>query len=323
MEHPPNLKELSSNRHSLISLLFFVLVSLPMIGQNTDLSFKIKIGLVLEFGTHINRLGVLASSATNIDATQFNAELKGYYNFKSYGPPLKGIETVWSLGLAQGVGKKSNDNYPLVDSRYFNTGKRYSLGFTFRKYQDRIETSQSTGTIYFNADAFFLNFENDLFGNTHGKDRFRTGGVSLNYFHDRWLYSLKNIIWTGETRCHEKVSYTDTDYPSRYGYHDVTKCKYGNYAHGIGAFSVSYIPEDWFGQFFSFSMGIDHEQIRHFFQNRLIHDMYFVPDGINPSRNLHYPMLDTEGNPYLFLKDQVLKKPKWYFQLGANTHDLY
>jgi len=91
----------------------------------------------------------------------------------------------------------------------------------------------------------------------------------------------------------------------------------------IAAISATYIPEDWFGQFFSISTGIDHEKIRHFFQNRVIHDMYFMPDGINPSRNLHYPMLDTEGNPFLFLKDQLLKKPSFYLQLGANTHELY
>ena len=314
---------MSSSKYSIISFLLFVFVYSPLIGQTDDLSFRLRIGLIVEFGTHIDRLGVLASTATQLEATQFNVEWKGYYNFKSFGPPSQGIETVWSLGLAQGFGRRTSDEYPLIDSRNFSTGKRYSLGYTFHKYQDRIETTQGTGTIYLKVDAFFLNFENDLFGNTHGRDRFRTGGISLNYFHKRWLYSVKNIIWTGETRCQEKVSYTDTDYPSRYGYHDVTKCKYGNYAHGIAALSVSYLPEDWFGQFFSFSMGIDHEKIRHFFQNRLIHDMYFVPDRINPSRNLHYPMLDTEGNPYLFLKDQLLKKPKLYLQIGANSHDLY
>lgn len=292
-------------------------------GQSVDLDLRLKVGLIVEYGTHVHRLGVLVSTATNIAATQVNAELKGYYNFKSYGPPLKGLETSWSLGVAQGFGKSSKSDFPLIDRRYFNTGKRYSFGFTFHSYKDRVETSQNVGSIYFGADAFFLNFENDLFATRHGRDRFRTGGFSLNYFHNQWLYTIKNIIWTGETRCKEKVSYTDTDYPSRYGYHDVTKCKYGNYAHGIAALSVSYLPVDGFDQFFSLSTGIDHEKIRHFFQNRLIHDMYFVPDGINPSRNLHYPMLDTEGNPYLFLKDQLLKKASYYLQFGANTHELY
>lgn len=293
-------------------------------GQNENIfSFHFRIGLIVEYGSHVNRLGVLVSTATQYDATQFNAELRAYQNFKSFGPVQKGFETVWSIGVAQGFGRAFKSENPLVDSHFFNPGKRYTLGYTFAKYDDRIETSQGTGSVFFGHRDFFFNFENDLFGNTQGRDRFRTGGVSFHYYYDRWLFSLKNIIWTGQTRCKEKVSYTDTDYPSRYGYQDVTKCKYGNLSHGIAAINVRYMPEDWFGQYLYGAIGLDDERIRHFLQNKIIHDMYFIPDAINPSQNLHYPMLDEEGSPYLFLKDQVLKKPKVYAQLAANGHWLY
>jgi len=314
------------NNKTIIALLLSLWIGCSDIATaqvGAQVNFRFKIGLIVEYGSHVQRLGVLASTATNFEATQLNAEFRAFYNFKSFGPPLKGVETVWSLGIAQGFGKGYELDYGLVDDHFFKTNRNYTLGYTFRKYNDRIETTQGTGAIFFAAKSFFLNFENDLFGNRSGKDRFRTGGFSLHYIHERWLFTLKNIIWTGETRCPEKVSYTDTDYPSRYGYHDVTKCKYGNTAHGIAAAGVTYLPEDWFGQSFTFSLGVDHEKIRHFFQNRLIHDMYFMPDGINPSMNLHYPMLDVDGNAYLFLKDQMLKKATIYAQLAANGHWLY
>lgn len=291
--------------------------------EGESLDFRFQLRLIVEYGTHVHRIGMGVSSATNYAATQFNAELRGYYNFKAYGPPKQGLETVWSLGIAQGFGKSFDSRNPLVDSHYFKTNKRYSIGYTFQKYKDAIETSQSTGTVFFSANNFFLNFENDLFGNTSGRDRFRTGGFSLHYAMDSWIFSVKNIIWTGQTKCQEKVSYTDTDYPSRYGYQDVTNCKYGNHSHGIAAIEVLYQPEDFFRQYYNASIGLDHEKVRHFFQNKIIHDMYFIPNKINPSKNLHYPMLDDKGEPYLFLKDQVLRSPKFYFQVASNGHWLY
>jgi len=325
MEKLYKQRELLSNKAARFFLISFCVLSSNLstaqVGNRID--FNVKIGLIIEYGTHVHRLGMLVSTATNFAATQLNAELRGFYNFKTFGPPQKGVETVWSLGLAQGFGRKYTLDYGLVDDHFFKTNRNYTLGYTFRKYHDRMETTQGTGSIFFAAKSFILNFENDLLGNTHGRDRFRTGGFSLNYIHDRWLFSLKNIIWTGETRCAEKISYIDTEYPSRYGYHDITKCKYGNFSNGIAAAGIIYLPEDGFGQFLNFSIGLDHEKIRHFFQNKLIHDMYFMPDGINPSKNLHYPMLDVEGNAYLFTKEQILKKPKLYMQVGANGHWLY
>ena len=315
---------LSSRLSYVFGIAFLVLLSFCLSAQDAkEFSFRFKIGLIVDYGTHINRVGVMASTASQYSATQVNAELRGYYNFKTFGPEQEGVETVWSLGIAQGFGGSYDAENPLVDSHFFDSDRLYTLGYTFSKYDDKMQTSQGTGSIFFAHKDFFLNFENDLFGNTHGRDRFRTGGVSLHYYYDRWLFSIKNIIWTGETRCKEKVSYTDTTYPSRYGYQDVTKCKYGNLSHGIAAINIRFMPEDWFGQHFGAAIGLDHEKIRHFFQNKLIHDMYFVPDKINPSQNLHYPMLDENGAPYLFLKDQILKKASIYVQLGANGHWLY
>lgn len=322
-QHKPN-RLLSSRLSYISSLTFLIFSSFCLSAQEAaNFSFRFKIGLIVEYGTHVNRLGVMASTASRYSATQVNAELRGFYNFQTLGPAQKGVETVWSVGIAQGFGGSFDTQNPLVDSHFFDSDRLYSLGYTFSKYDDKIQTSQGTGSFFFSHKDFFLNFENDLFGNTRGRDRFRTGGVSLHYYQDRLLFSVKNIIWTGETRCKEKVSHTDTNYPSRYGYQDVTKCKYGNLSHGIAAVNVRFMPEDWFGQHFNAALGIDHEKIRHFFQNKLIHDMYFVPDKINPSQNLHYPMLDENGDPYLFLKDQILKKARIYAQLGANGHWLY
>jgi hypothetical protein len=61
-------------------------------------------------------------------------------------------------------------------------------------------------------------------------------------------------------------------------------------------------------------IGIDSERIRHAFQNRLMHDLIFLPKRF-PRKTPHYPMLDQDGCP-TFDKTAV-RKSKLYLQGGV------
>jgi hypothetical protein len=60
-------------------------------------------------------------------------------------------------------------------------------------------------------------------------------------------------------------------------------------------------------------MGIDSEQVRHVFQNKLFHDLPFLPKKYQ-NQTPHYPRLNKEGLP-VFTKNEV-RKDKFYFSLG-------
>ena len=51
--------------------------------------------------------------------------------------------------------------------------------------------------------------------------------------------------------------------------------------------------------------------------------MYFVPAKWIKTKNLHLPMLDNRGLPYLYRKGQRLKKRKLYYQFSLNDSDFY
>ena len=68
-----------------------------------------------------------------------------------------------------------------------------------------------------------------------------------------------------------------------------------------------------FGQVAQANAGIDAEQVRNALQNRLFHDMVFLPRRWRQPKNCHISMLDTAGNPYLYRPGQHIKKttPYW------------
>ncbi len=96
---------------------------------------------------------------------------------------------------------------------------------------------------------------------------------------------------------------------------------YGNYSNGLLSLQVQ--QDLGYGQSVRADAGIDAEQVRHVFQNKLIHDFAFIPaKWVNP-KSSHVPMLDTEGNPYLFQPKQEVRKPTPYFNLAANPSMFY
>jgi len=71
------------------------------------------------------------------------------------------------------------------------------------------------------------------------------------------------------------------------------------------------------------NIGVDSERIRHAIQNRLIHDMIFLPRIWRKKDAAHIPMIDKNGEQYLFGKDQKVKPPSFYFNLFSNPNLFY
>jgi hypothetical protein len=70
-------------------------------------------------------------------------------------------------------------------------------------------------------------------------------------------------------------------------------------------------------------IGIDDEHIRHLLQNKWIHDMSWLPKRWEHFNNPHIPMLQKNGEAYLFKPQQQIRPAQFYFQLGCNEIELY
>ncbi len=282
-----------------------------------DVEFGGGIGLSINLGTHIDRIGVSAKFYALYDFVQINAGSRLHYNFKSLGPRLSGAELQTNIGLTIAFGYKNAHYKNQFISAISNQSKRpYSFSYSYLRYFDQVETSQASGIMAIGIDRVQLVLENDLFGE-QGEDKYRTSAFKIAYTDSVHQFAIKTILWTGN----KGVAVENSDYPSRFGYRDLSKSQYGKLSHGILA--VDYKQLVGFQQVASISYGIDSEKIRHIFQNRLIHDMIFLPKAWVKTVNHHIPMLDTEGSPYIFKENQKIKKMKYYSNFGINSESFY
>ncbi len=51
--------------------------------------------------------------------------------------------------------------------------------------------------------------------------------------------------------------------------------------------------------------------------------MPFIPKKWNKVENLHIPMIDREGNQYLYRKEQKIKKPKLFLNSYLSPNIFY
>ena len=204
-----------------------------------------------------------------------------------------------------------------LDSRH----RKNSFGYSWQRFFNGIGTQQNVGTIHMRFNKTVTQFSNDVFANTNGKDRYRSGGFAFGFYDEKMLYLMKMLIWTGDSHCAEVKRVRDSDYPARWGYRDITECNYGRLSNGILSLSIS--GDVGYGQTIGVQLGSDSEKIRHFVQNKVFHDLYFVPRFMNSPRNLHLPMKTVEGENYLFEEGQILKPNRWVWQLSLNPSSLY
>jgi Bacterial toxin 23 len=306
-----------------ISCLFFLTAHAQE--QATALRhFGGRVGVQFTIGQPVKRLGLVCNAYYQHDWFQVNAEWQGYRNFASYGPDIKSWESRSSLGLMGAFGAKLEEPNPFIDVLSHQTGRSYAAGYTFHYYKDNKQTSQGAGSIALHLRHFYILTENDALGSTVGRDNFRTGAFAVGYRRNDFLYELKTVLWTGKTRGPDTKTYQGDaakDYPSRWGYRDISESLYGKFSHGVLVARVQYVMP--YGQIAQIGLGVDDERIRNFVQNKLMHDMYFCPPEWTTVRNLHFPMLDCHGKAYCYKKEQALKKRKLFYELGLNGGRFY
>ncbi|MDR2037006.1 MAG: hypothetical protein LBQ60_03695 [Bacteroidales bacterium] len=293
-------------------ILFLQLsVFLSISGKEWDGGFTA--GMIVYLGNKITRVGIFMGGWVSYDFIQFNPGIRGYYNFKGLGPPGKYWELNAYGGLLGSWGKKDDIRNHFITGVSNQTGRRYSFAYSYNLYYDGMDMNQKTGTIAVQINKISVIMENDLLGDT--KDRFRTGATVIQYKDKHTILGLNLLLWTGE----KGKRFTGTGYPARRGYREVSR--YGNYSHGILSLQVQHYTG--YGQHVRAEAGIDAEQVRHAFQNRFMHDMCFLPENWVKNPSYHVPMLDTEGNMFLYLPGQTIKKPTPYFNLSLNPGLFY
>ena len=273
----------------------------------------ISLGVTVYIGNKTDRVGVFANGWLRYDFIQVNPGIRLYYNFKNLGPPGKYWECDMHGGLVLAWGGRDSTDNPFVSNISNQTMRKYSFGYSYNYYCDGIGTSQRTGTIALQLYRVSLITENDLFASK--KDRFRTAAASLEYRYKSTVFGISTVLWTGE----KGRRILDSGYPARNGYKELER--YGRYSGGLLSLQVQqYLG---CGQNVRANAGIDSERVRHVFQNKLIHDMAFLPGKWVKSPSSHVPMLDADGNMYLYHPGQEIKKPSPYFNLAANPALFY
>lgn len=145
----------------------------------------------------------------------------------------------------------------------------------------------------------------------------------LQYRNKNISIGINNLLWTGANG--KRVN--DENYPSRFGYMDLTNSQYGNLSHGLLGLQFQFVPiKNYYPygkQTLQFNAGVDAEQIRNVIQNKLIHDMYFIPKAWQKTKNAHIPMISNNGEPFLYKENQKIKKPSLYLNGALNPGLFY
>lgn len=262
-------------------------------------------------------MGITLQTYYIYNFAQLNAELRFYHNLKNLGPANQYGEIVTSAGAVFGYGAKQTCYNPFLSGVSNQTGYTNSIGYSYNMYwPHKIKTRQQTGTIALQFNNFSIITENDILGHSYF-DRFRTGAFLLQYqYQNKYQFALNCTMWTGQMG--NKIT-GNPNFPA--GYMDTTGGTYTNYSHGLlSAQCKMYLDQ---GQNVQANIGIDAEQVRNFVQNKLIHDMVFIPRKWYKPINAHIPMLDTEGKQFLYELGQKIKRPELYWNIFSDAALFY
>jgi hypothetical protein len=277
----------------------------------TDKNFGIKLGIVANFGTHVNQFGLQLNSYLNFNFVQINVGNTTTFSFTNLANRQNLIENRLSLGALILGGKKNQTSDFIWDGLRHQTSFQNAIGYNYLWYRDNKASNQNSGGWSVQFSNFQIFFENDIFAGT-GRDKFRTGHLMIAYKYQDFNFQLGTKLWTGETRGSEWRKVHLNKCPS--GFRILEDLPYGKTSHGILYGGISYNLQN--GNTLNGQLGLDSEQVRHIFQNRLSHDMILFPKQIE-RKTPHYPRLDEFGCPVFFKED--MKKNKFYLQTGLNN----
>jgi hypothetical protein len=290
--------------------------------QSQDLIYKtnhigFNLGANFAFGTHFQRAGLTINFFYVNNFFQSNSELRAYFNFKNLGPKFIYKELVLSQGVLFGYGTNKPLFNPFINSVSNQTGYLYSVAYTYNAYFNRIKTMQQTGIVSLQFNTITFATENDILARPF-YDRYRTGAFLLSYqYENLFQVGINSTMWTGKMG--PTVS-GDTNYKA-VCYMDTIRGIYTKYSHGLLSAQFKY-NVGW-SQTAQASVGIDAEHVRNALQNKLIHDLCFIPTSWFKRTNCHIPMLDDKGGQYLYKPTQKIKKPKPYLNVFTNAALFY
>ncbi len=315
-----NGKLISQKRYILLLLVSFLWIQQSNAQVWRDGNVGGSLGLTFNIGTEVNRVGLQFNGFYANGHIQVNTGLRLYYNYNSLGPKVKRAEAQLNTGILYAFGKKDTMDNNFLHAVSNQTTYKYSVAYARNFYFEKL-TAQQTGTIGLSFGKVEFIHENDAFS-FQGKDRYRTGGIILSYRLAETRFAVNTTLWHGNTHGRNARRIEDAgDYPCRHGYKDLSATHCGRFSHGIMALQVQQMLP--YSQTVHAGIGLDSEKIRHFWQNKLIHDLLLFPSSWENAHNPHYPMLDENGAPYLFKEDQVLKPTKFFFDLGLNPNLFY
>lgn len=297
------------------STLFFIcLIPTVFAQQWSGRNAGVKCSFLMSIGTHQTAFGIGLNAYAAIENVQVNWGTTYRFFEHNLGDRCHFGEWRHTIGAVFMAGKKENPINFEWDGALHQSNKPFSLGYAYIWYFDKVGSTQRSGTWNIGVDRIDIQFENDVFGG-QAKDRFRTGNLFISY---RDAYNKAGIgiqIWTGETKFSHWNRDASPKMPS--GYRDLTSLSYGNLNHGNIYVEYKHFE---FQQIAGMRLGVDSENVRHLFQNRISHDLIFFPKKIE--RNTpHYPRLDENGKN-VFSRDSV-RKSKPYFKVFLNDGLLY
>jgi hypothetical protein len=299
-------------KHILIYFICFV-VSTASSQEFCGANWGFNIGAVTALGNKFQRVGFTFQTYYYYNFAQLNAELRIYHNFKNLGPVKQYDELVASAGLVFGYGAKQKEHNPFLSIVSNQTKYVNSFGYAYNLYFNKVKTTQQTGIIAFQFNKIGIISENDILARPT-LDRFRTGAFLVQYqYKNLYQFAVNCTMWTGQMGnkiTTEKGCYMDT-----------TTGIYTNYSHGLLSAQFKMTLDG--GQNLQANVGIDAEQVRNFVQNRLIHDMIFIPKRWNKSKNCHLPMLDTENNQFINKTNQKVKSIQPYWNIFSSAAVFY
>lgn len=280
-------------------------------------NFGLAVGASLSVGNKVQRIGINLNAYYYYDFAQVNAEVRLYHYLKNLGPSIEHNEAVVSGGLVLSTGKKQDYFNPFINVYSNQTNRKYSIAYAYNAYFNKIKTKQQTGIIALQFDAVSLITENDLYARPT-LDRFRTGAFLIQYQYQNIFQAAINCtMWTGQMG---NAVRDDKTFP-HIGYMDTIGGVYTNYSHGLLSAQVK--ANIGYAQNVQANIGIDAEQVRNFVQNRLFHDMIFIPRKWFTPINCHIPMLDENNMQFLYKKDQKIKRPTVYWNAASNPSAFY
>ncbi len=274
-------------------------------------SWGVKVGLVANFGSHINQIGLRLNGYGNLAFAQLNIENTSTFSFQNLAERNKMWENRFALGGVI-LGGTRNRNLDFVwGGLNHQTAYKNAIGYNFLWYRDNRKSSQNSGGWTIQSNKFQLFFENDIFAGT-GKDKFRTGHLQIRYQEEYYNINIGIALWTGETKGSHWEKIPMAECPN--GFRILENLPFGMTSHGILYTGVDYLLQ--YGNIMRAQLGFDSEQVRHVFQNRISHDMILFPKQLE-RKTPHYPRLDSNGCP-VFTKEDM-RKTRFYGQLGLNN----